>query len=420
MKRRTFVTLPGLALASSQLPATAAAAAPATAAVAAPATAALPADAPAAPALPADAPAAAGYEGPSVVTGNMPVFADRLKAELDFPMAWGRSRTKNFRAWQRQARAKVEELLWQPDDRSPFDVSVLDDQPRDGYHQRTLLFNVTKHSRVRASMLVPDGAGPFPAVLLLHDHGAKFDIGKEKLIEPWYDATRLASAQAWATKYFSGRFIGNQLVARGYAVLAVDALGWGDRGGVAYDGQQALASNLFNLGSSLAGLMAREDVRAAAMLASLPQIDRRRIAAVGFSMGGYRAWQVAALSDHISATVSACWMTGLKEMMVPGNNTLRGQSAFYMLHPGLYRYLDIPDVASIAAPQPMMLLDGETDPLFTAEGIDAAYTKMRAVWTSQRAQDRLSTKVWPGLGHVFVEAMQEEAFTWLDRWLKPC
>jgi dienelactone hydrolase len=265
---------------------------------------------------------------------------------------------------------------------------------------------------------VPDGPGPFPAALLLHDHGAKFDIGKEKLVEPWYDDTRLASARAWAEKYFSGRFVGNELAARGYAVLAVDALGWGDRGGLTYAGQQALASNFFNLGSSLAGLVAHEDVRAAAMLATLPEVDGRRIAAVGFSMGGYRAWQVAALSNDIAATVAACWMTGLKEMMVPGNNTLRGQSAFYMLHPGLYRYLDIPDVASIAAPRPMMLLDGETDPLFTPAGVSVAYAKMRTVWDAQRAGNRLSTKTWPGLGHVFVREMQDAAFAWLDRWLK--
>jgi dienelactone hydrolase len=151
------------------------------------------------------------------------------------------------------------------------------------------------------------------------------------------------------------------------------------------------------------------------MLASRPEVDGRRVAAVGFSMGGYRAWQVAALSPHIAATVSACWMTGLKEMMVTGNNTLRGQSAFYMLHPGLYRFLDIPDVASIAAPRPMMLLDGESDPLFTPAGVEAAYAKLRAVWEDRRAGDRLSTTVWPGLGHVFVQEMQDEAYAWLDR-----
>jgi len=390
MKRRAFVALPAVALAAGQFPGAAAAAAGMSVAP----------------------------EGPAIAAGNLPVFAERLKDELTFPLAWQNSRHDDFRAWQRRARGKVEELLWQPEDRSPFAVEIVDEQPRDGYLQRSVLFDVTRHSRVRASMLVPDGPGPFPAALLLHDHGATFDIGKEKLIEPWSDETRRASAQAWADRYFTGRFLGNVLVARGYAVLAVDALGWGDRGDLTYDAQQALAGNFFNLGSSLAGLMAREDVRAAAMLASLPEVDERRIAAVGFSMGGYRAWQVAALSEHIAATVSACWMTGLKQMMVTGNNTLRGQSAFYMLHPGLYRYLDIPDVASIAAPKPMMLLDGETDPLFTPDGVAAAYARMRAVWVSQRARNRLSTKVWPGLGHVFVREMQDEAFAWLDRWLK--
>ncbi|GAA4715513.1 alpha/beta hydrolase family protein [Phytohabitans rumicis] len=356
-------------------------------------------------------------ESPAVVGGNLPVFYEALKRELTFPLAWGSSPIHDFRTWRRTARQRFEELLFQPADRTPFDVEIVDERPADGYTQRMLLFNVTRHSRVRATMLVPDGPGPFPGVLLLHDHGARFDIGKEKLIQPWYDETRLASARSWADRYFSGRFVGNQLAARGYAVLAVDALGWGDRSGLAYDGQQALASNLFNLGGSLGGLMAREDVRAAALLAKLPEVDRRRIAALGFSMGGYRAWQVAALSDHVRAALSVCWMTTLKEMMVPGNNTLRGQSAFFMLHPGLYQHLDIPDVASIAAPRPMLFFGGENDPLFTTAGMTDAYTKMRAVWRSRAADDQLTTKIWPGFGHVFVDQMQEEAFAWLSRWV---
>ncbi|MFC7534349.1 dienelactone hydrolase family protein [Actinoplanes sp. GCM10030250] len=405
MKRRVLITAPVVAaLAPGHLPA----AASPPAAVSPPGAA----SPPAAVAPPAAPPV---FESPSVTAANLPVFAERLKAELDFPLAWpGHG---SFGGWKRRARAKVLESLLQPADRTPFDVQVIDEQPGPGYRRQQLLFNVTRHSRVRATMLVPDGPGPFPAALLLHDHGAKYDIGKEKLIEPWYDETRRASAAAWSERYFSGRFPGHELATRGYAVLAVDALGWGDRGGLTYEGQQALASNMFNLGSSLAGLMALEDVRAAAMLAARPEVDRRRVAAVGFSMGGYRAWQVAALSDHIAATVSVCWMTGLREMMVPGNNTLRGQSAFYMVHPGLFRHLDIPDIASIAAPRPMMVINGETDPLFTPAGAGAAHTRMRAVWDSQRAGHRLSTRIWPGLGHVFLAEQQDAAFTWLDHWL---
>nr|WP_155073976.1 dienelactone hydrolase family protein [Streptomyces taklimakanensis] len=347
---------------------------------------------------------------------HLPACHERLKADLTFPLAWGASPIRDLPTWRRTARATVEAHLLHPPDDTPFHAEVVDERPGQGCRRRIVLFDVTRYSRVRATMLLPEGRGPFPAVLLLHDHGARFDIGKEKLVRPWYDAAKLSSARAWADRCFGGRFVGDELARRGHVVLAVDAPGWGDRSGLGYEGQQALASNLFHLGSSPAGLVAREDQRAAAFLASLPEVDGERVAALGFSMGGFRAWQVAALSDHVRAAVAACWMTGLKELMVPGGNTLRGQSAYFMLHPGLSRHLDIPDVASIAAPKPLFFTGGEDDPLFTAAGVETAYRTMRAVWRAHRADDRLHTEVRPGVGHAFTPAMQDAAFTWLDRW----
>ncbi|MFD9392846.1 dienelactone hydrolase family protein [Streptomyces sp. NPDC060000] len=350
----------------------------------------------------------------AVVEGPLPDFHPALKAELTFPLAWGNSPIRDFRVWRGAARAKVDELLLVGrEDRTPYAPEYSDHQQQDGYSSELVTLSLTRHERVRAALLTPDGPGPFPAVLLLHDHGAKFDIGKEKLVRPWYDDTRLASAQVWSERYFSGRFVGDELARRGYAVLCADALGWGDRGPLAYDQQQALASNFFNLGSSLAGLMAREDARAAGFLAGLDRVDRDRVAAVGFSMGAFRAWQAAALSDDLAAAAAVCWMTGLKEMMVPGNNTLRGQSSYYMLHPGLPRFLDFPDVASIAAPRPMLFFDGGLDPLFPADGVRAAHDRLRSVWRSRHAEERLHLKSWPDLGHVFVDRMQDEVFTWL-------
>ncbi|MFI6010688.1 dienelactone hydrolase family protein [Streptomyces sp. NPDC051243] len=351
----------------------------------------------------------------AVADGPLPDFHPALKDALTFPLAWGRSPIRDFGAWRRAARAKVEEHLLVPrPDGTPYDPEIADGPRGDGYDRASVTLSLTPYERVRCVLLTPHGTGPFPAVLLLHDHGARFDIGKEKLVRPWYDDTRLASAQAWADKYFSGRFVGDELARRGYVVLCADALGWADRGPLAYDQQQALASNFYNLGSSLAGLMAREDARSAAFLAGLDRVDARRVAAVGFSMGAYRAWQTAALSDHVAAAVSVGWMTGLKEMMVPGNNTLRGQSSYYMLHPGLARHLDFPDVASIAAPRPMLFLGGGLDPLFPADGVRVAYDKLRAVWRSRRAEERLRLRTWPDLGHVFTAPMQDEVFDWLD------
>ncbi len=350
-----------------------------------------------------------------VVDGPLPDFHQALKDRLNFPLAWGTSPVRDFGTWRRAARAKVEEhLLVDREDGTAYAPEFTDAVQGGGCTRELVTLSLTRHERVRAALLTPDGPGPFPAVLLLHDHGAKFDIGKEKQVRPWYDDTRLASAQTWADKYFSGRFVGDELARRGYVVLCADALGWGDRGPLTYDQQQALASNFYNLGSSLAGLMAREDARAADFLAGLDRVDAHRVAVLGFSMGAYRAWQTAALTDAIAATAAVCWMTGLKEMMVPGNNTLRGQSSYYMLHPGLPRFLDFPDVASIAAPRPMLFFDGGLDPLFPADGVRVAHDKLRAVWRSRHAEERLHLKTWPDLGHVFVDRMQEEVLTWLD------
>ncbi|WSB90445.1 dienelactone hydrolase family protein [Streptomyces cellulosae] len=344
-----------------------------------------------------------------------PGLLDALKDDLTFPLAWGTSPVRDPARWRRTARAAVEDALLVPAEPGlPFDPEHTPGPEGDGYSRELVTVTLTRRTRARGVLLTPHGAGPFPAVLLLHDHGSRFDIGKEKCVRPWYDDTRLASAEEWAGRHFDGRFPGDELARRGHVVLCLDALGWGERGPLVYEEQQALAAALYQLGSSLAGLHAREDQRAAAFLAGLDRVDARRVAAAGWSMGGYRAWQTAALSDHVTAAASVCWMTGLKQILVPGNNTLRGQSAFHMLHPGLARHLDLPDVASIAAPKPMLFLHGEHDPHFPADGVRVAQDGLRAVWRAWDAADRLRLTVWPGRGHTFDSPMQDETYAWLD------
>jgi hypothetical protein len=43
-----------------------------------------------------------------------------------------------------------------------------------------------------------------------------------------------------------------------------------------------------------------------------------------------------------------------------------------------------------------------------------AHDKLRAVRRSRRAEERSHLKTWPDLGHVFVDRMQDEVFSWLD------
>lgn len=366
--------------------------------------------------LAASVASAAGAESPpGAIVRNMPPFREQMAARLTFPLSWSAEARPDFAAWRREARACFMEALQAPPPFVDFAPEVVAEEDRGAHLVRKVMLQLTGDSRVPALMTLPKGPGPFPAVLLLHDHGARFDIGKEKLIEPLAAETdRLASARAWVAQGLGGRFIGDELARRGYVCLATDALNWSDRGGAGYEGQQAIASNLLHLGSSFAGLIAWEDLRAAEFLAGRPEVDGRRVAAMGWSMGGFRAWQVAALSDHVAAAVSVCWMAEVKALMTPGNNQGRGQSAFTMLHPGIFRWMDYPDLASIACPKPVYFLAGRQDRLFPADSTEAAFAKMRAVWVAQGAGAHFAAEMWDG-PHEFSAGMQDAAFAWLDR-----
>ncbi len=354
------------------------------------------------------------FQSPGVIDG-MPVFFQKLKDRVTHPMSWTSGNYGDFEAWKKLARERVRSAWLAPPPEAPWNVAVVASEDRGAHVARKFVFNISADSRVLAYMTFPKGEGPFPAVLLLHDHGGHYLIGKEKVVRPIGASEEMTKdAEIWIDRGLGGRYLADELSKRGYVTFVTDAINWGDRAGGAFAGQQALASNLMHLGMSFAGTIAWEDQRAADFLAEQPEVDARRIAAMGLSMGAYRAWQVAAMSDKIAAGVVVCWMGTVKSLMIPGLNQTRGSSAYSMLHPGLLADLDYPDIASIAAPKPMLFYSGRYDRLFPQAGVDDAYAKMRAVWDSQGAGDRLETRNWD-VEHKFNAGMQEAAFEWLDR-----
>ncbi len=357
------------------------------------------------------------------VTGNMPVFYQQMKQQLTYPLAWGKAEEKDFAKWKAQARHVLAECMQnlQPAPKA-YAMEVTDREQRDGYEARKIRFNLSEWSRVPAYLLVPEGKGPFPAIVLLHDHGAHFSIGKEKMVRPFHVAPEvMEDADQWASQCYDGQYVGDYLARHGYVVLAVDALFWGERGrkeGTSYDAQQALASNFLQMGASWGAFINVDDMRSAEFLASLPFVDKERVGSLGFSMGAYRSWMLAALTDVVRASASICWMNTTEHLMTLTNNQNKGGSAYAMLIPALRRYLDYPHVASIACPKPTLFFNGTRDKLFPIEGVRDAYREMEAVWQSQGASDRLVTKLWDEK-HFFNKEMQKETLEFFDRWLKP-
>lgn len=357
------------------------------------------------------------------ITSNMPVYYDHMKELLTYPMSWQSDKDKDFDKWRLRARDVLFDCMdiVQP---APdgYGMKVVDSEQRDGYKALKVEFNISRWTRVPAYLLVPDGDGKFPSVVMLHDHGAHFLIGKEKVVRPFNDDPAIISdADSWVEKCYDGRYVGDYFARNGYVVLSVDALFWGDRGcaeGIDYDRQQALASNFLQMGASWGAYINMDDMRSVEFLSSLPFVDRERIGCLGFSMGAYRSWMLSSMTDLVKVSASVCWMNTTEYLMTVDNNQNKGGSAYSMLLPGIRKYMDYPHVASIACPKPSLFFNGSRDKLFPAAGVEDAYRQMREVWDSVGASDRLVTKMWDEK-HFFNKEMQEEVLEFFNKWIKP-
>lgn len=330
---------------------------------------------------------------------NLPLYADMLIADLDFPMAWGNCEISDFEEWRKTARQKVFDCMLMPPPAPANGLrdTILFQEQRDGYKALKVEIQLSKYYKVRAYILIPDGDGPFPAVNVLHDHGGHLFIGKEKVIRPLEcepDEVK-ADAEVWSSGY-GGQFFGDFLAKHGYVVFSSDAPMWGERGqkeGALRNNYDMIAGNMMMYGVDLSAYMTYDDIACTEYLAQLPQVDPERIGSTGWSMGAYRSWMLAALSDRVKVGTSVCWMaTADEQMSFKYQRTENG--GFANCFPGLRRWLDYPHIASIACPKPMLFINGSQDPLFPVAGVNKAFCILHDVWESQGRASVLDTELW--------------------------
>lgn len=352
---------------------------------------------------------------------DFPVYADKLLAQLTYPLAWGNSDIKDFSEWKDTARKKVLECMMTPPPApKSYDMTVIGEERRDGYTARKIEFNLSDFYRVRAYVLVPDGKGPFPAVNLLHDHGAHLYIGKEKMIRPFDDDSLvIADADKWVADLYEGQFLGDYLARHGYVVFSTDAPMWGERGrkeGVDRNKYDIIAGNMMMYGRDLSAFMTYDDIASTDFLATLPEVDSSRIACAGCSMGAYRAWMLAALSDKIAASAAVCWMV-TTDVQMTWKYGRKENGGFANCIPALRQYLDYPHIASLACPKPALFINGTQDKLFKVPGVEKAFKIMHDVWDSQKAGQNLETELWP-IPHSCGVKAQQRVLEFFDKHLK--
>lgn len=302
-------------------------------------------------------------------------------------------------------------------------TEIIATESREGYECRYIEFSTERSERIRAYLLVPDhaeGRNRLPGIVMLHDHGARFDIGKEKLARPIADILPhgkedhiCRSADQWVGKNFDGVYLADSLARMGYVVMVADALYWGERSSEeaqhwsqltygrpehagkqcaamdpksvkakikelknnVYEGQKSVYDSLYEDGVIWAEKMLRDDVASVRLLAGLPYVDKDNIGAFGFSMGAHRCWMLAAFCKEVKCGVALSWMTtlDLSERMKA--------SDYSMAVMPMREQMDFGDIGRFLAPKPMLFLNGRSDHLFPEDKVSTAFDKLHKHYT---------------------------------------
>jgi dienelactone hydrolase len=154
-----------------------------------------------------------------------------------------------------------------------------------------------------------------------------------------------------------------------------------------------------------------DDVRTVGYLVTRPEVDSDRIGCVGLSVGGLRSCHVAALDDPIKAAVAVGWMGSYPAQI---KRRIRHTIGFTKPVPGLMRHLDYPDIASLAIPAALLVINGAKDGLFDLDGVRGCFAQLFACYAKAGLAERFRGRLYAA-PHEFNAEMEQEAWDWLAR-----
>lgn len=261
----------------------------------------------------------------------------------------------------------------------------------DGYSVRNIIFQTRPGVYATANLYVPDGKGPFPAVINMHGHWAKGRV---------HDVPQSR---------------GPSLALNGYVCLNIDAFGSGERttthGTDEYHGAN-LGASLMNLGESLLGFQVSDNIRGVDLLASLPYVDANNIGATGASGGGNQTMWLSAIDERIKACMPVV-SVGTFESAVMGSNCV-----CELLIDGL-TFTEASGVLALIAPRAIKMSNHEQDsnPTFYPVEMQRTYHNAKPIFNMLDAEDKITYQLF-NLKHGYWPENREAMLGWFDLHLK--
>lgn len=273
----------------------------------------------------------------------------------------------------------------------PLEMEETGRVQQNGYIIKNIRFQTRPDVFATANLYLPEGKGPFPAVVVTHGH--------------WPDARRSDLFQQ----------VAQVLAQAGYVALTIDAWGAGERctdiAEQEYHGAN-LGASLLNVGQSLLGMQLTDNIRGIDLLCSLPEVDKANIGATGASGGGNQTMWLAALDERVKAAVPVVSVGTFQSYIMNSNCVCE-------LLPSGLTFMEEGEVLGLVAPRALKILSANKDsnPSFFPAEMLKSYQRAKPLFSMMGAEDKLTYETFD-TGHGYWPVMRAAMLGWFNLQLK--
>ncbi len=338
-----------------------------------------------------------GLAGLGILSPAASAQAQSIVRDLNTPRTFPEIKTRA--EWEERAAEIREQILvscglWPLPDKSPLNPYIFDRIERDGYSVEKVYIQTHPGFYLAGNLYRPlgRGRGPFPGVLNPHGH--------------WSNG-RMADSQEGSV---AARCI--NFARQGMVAFTYDMVGYNDTQFAGsptnrpfYETHRQFGTNrtdqLWNI--SLMGLQTWNTIRALDFLASLPDVDQKRLACTGASGGGTQTFLLGAIDDRLAALAPAVMVS----------HTMQGGCSCENA-PGLRVKYSNMEIAAAAAPVPQILVAATGD--WTRATMEVEGPAIQSIYRLFDAGDRLRFVKFD-FGHNYNQTSREAVYGWFGQWL---
>lgn len=300
-------------------------------------------------------------------------------------------------------RRQISEFLGFGIPETPVPFATHNSVAEETYTRTLIRYTGQEGDPIPAFLLLPQGPGPFAAVLVHHQHHGQRHLGKSEVCG-------LAGDPLQA--------FGPALARRGLAVLAPDSICFEDRrrnrsgteADEVADVEQHYNEMCYRLlaGDTLMRKVLDDSARGISLLRAHPLIDPARIGLMGHSYGGNTVLFHAALDERVRFACSSGAACSYQHKMAH-------QTGIEMAEviPGFAARYDIENLVTCIAPRRALLVSATDDK--SSQDADRIIAIAQETYAALGIAERLEHKRYQG-GH----ALTRQRFDYIVRWLISC